>query len=420
MKKRVISSLLATTLILSACGSADTSTSEKDSGEEVTLTMFLAAPEYADAMNTLIDQYESENPNINIEYESTQDYNALLKTKINAGEVPDFFYTATGKEMSVYEDYAADLTNEPLVSAMTDEVKTMNTYEDKVLGFSLKNNMFGIVYDVDVLNEVGYTEFPRTMSEFETLCAELEAAGYQPISTGFAEWWVFKHAFQNFTNAAAEAAGLTTEELVGKFLAGEAKISDYPELYNDFFKFVDVCTTYGDSKPLETDLNTEITNLATKKAPIVIGQGPWIETDVLKINPDANIALAPYPINENAELAKIAKGPDQSVRVNKNSEHLEEVLDFCNWWYTSDYGQSWFVDVAGVIPPVADVELPEYQIVQSGVADTDVNGSGAVAVAYSTDSFHQTFGELMQSYVGGQLTKDEVCAQIEAAWHELG
>ncbi len=422
-KKKLLSALLVATMALTSCGGS-TSNEGGDTGassdEKVTLTMFISTPEYSDAMNTLIDQYESENPNVTIEFESTQDYNALLKTKINAGEVPDLFSTTTGKEMSVYEDYAADLTDQPLVSVMTDDVKLMNSYNDKVLGLSLKNNLFGIVYDVDVLAEVGYTEFPRTMPEFEKLCQDLQAAGYQPITTGFAEWWVFKHAFQNFTNAAAESAGISTEELVNKFIAGEAHISDYPELYNDFFKFVDICMTYGDSKPLETDLNTEITNIATKKAPIVVGQGPWIEDAIVKINPEANISMAPYPINDNAELAKIAKGPDQAIRVNKDSEHLQETLDFVNWWYTSDYGKSWFVDVAGVIPPVKDVPLPELKLVETGYADTDANGAGAVAVAYSTDSFHQTFGELMQSYVGGQMSKDEVCAQIEAKWHELG
>lgn len=420
MKKRLLSTLLVSSLVLSSCGVGSTTSSAGSDEEQVTITMFLASPEYADAMNTLIDEYESENPNINIEYESTQDYNALLKTKINAGEIPDIFSTCSGKEIGTYEPYAADLTDQPLASAMTDEVRLMNTYDDKVLGFSLKNNMFGIVYDVDILNEVGYTEFPRTIDEFEQLCVDLEAAGYQPITTGFAEWWVFKHAFQNFTNAAAESAGITTEELVNSFQAGESKISDYPELYDDFFHFVDICVQYGDSKPLETDLNTELTNLATKKSPIVIGQGVWIESDVLQINPDANLALAPYPINDDEELAKIVKGPDQSVRVYKDSEHLDEVLDFCNWWYTSDYGQAWFKDVAGVIPPISGVDMPDYQLVQSGLEDTEEYGSAPVAVSYSTDSFHQTFGELMQSYVGGQMTKDEVCAQIEKQWQELG
>ncbi len=421
-KKKILSALLASTMFLASCGGSAT-TGESGTGssdEKVTLTMFISTPEYADAMNSLIDQYESENPNITIEFESTQDYNPLLKTKINAGEIPDFFSTTTGKEMAVYKDYSADLTEQPLVAEMSDDVKLMNSLDGQVLGLSLKNNMFGLVYDVDVLNEVGYTEFPRTMTEFEQLCKDLEAAGYQPITTGFAEWWVFKHAFQNFTNAAAESAGITTEELVNKFIAGEAKMADYPELYNDFFKFVDLCVTYGDSKPLETDLNTEVTNIATKKAPIVVGQGPWIEESIMKINPEANIAMAPYPINDNAELAKIAKGPDQAMRVNKDSEHLEEALDFINWWYTSDYGKSWFVDVAGVIPPIKEVESPDLQLVNTGVADTEANGAGAVAVAYSTDSFHQTFGELMQTYVGGQITKDELCAQIEAKWHELG
>ena len=31
---------------------------------------------------------------------------------------------------------------------------------------------------------------------------KIKAAGYTPFSTGFAEWWVFKHVFQHFLDAA--------------------------------------------------------------------------------------------------------------------------------------------------------------------------------------------------------------------------
>ena len=30
-----------------------------------------------------------------------------------------------------------------------------------------------------------------------------------------------------------------------------------------------------------------------------------------------------------------------------------------------------------------------------------------------------SFGEIMQAYLGGQLTKDEACAQIEQKWMEI-
>ena len=48
--------------------------------------MFIPSPEYADAINTLIEEYKTVAPDVTINYETTQsDYPTLLKAKINAG-----------------------------------------------------------------------------------------------------------------------------------------------------------------------------------------------------------------------------------------------------------------------------------------------------------------------------------------------
>ncbi|MBQ4511561.1 MAG: hypothetical protein II969_01110, partial [Anaerolineaceae bacterium] len=46
--------------------------------------MFIPSPEYADAINTLIEEYKTVAPDVTINYETTQsDYPTLLKAKIN-------------------------------------------------------------------------------------------------------------------------------------------------------------------------------------------------------------------------------------------------------------------------------------------------------------------------------------------------
>jgi raffinose/stachyose/melibiose transport system substrate-binding protein len=46
-------------------------------------------------------------------------------------------------------------------------------------------------------------------------------------------------------------------------------------------------------------------------------------------------------------------------------------------------------------------------------------GSAPLSIIYSTDAFHQIFGELIQAYVGGSATKDQTCARIEAQWKNI-
>lgn len=384
--------------------------------EPVVINMFISQPEYADAVRALIDAYKEVAPNVTINYETTQnDYPTLLKTKINAGECPDIFATTSGKEIGVYLEYSYNFADQPAAAAMQDSVKAVMMSGDEVHGFALKSNYFGIVYNQKIFDELGIAEFPATTEAMKAACETIAAAGYQPFSTGFAEWWVYKHIFQHFLDAASP----DPEALVKKFIAGEATFADYPILYNNFFDFLDLAVQYGDAKPLETDLAGEESAIGTGKAAMILGQGAWVEGDIKNIDPDFNIGFNGYPVSDNAAQCQVIAGSDQAMRIYKDSKVLANVLDFVNWWYTSDYGKAWFCDVAGVIPPLKDVKAPDMQIIQQGDALSATKGAAAVSVSYSTDSFHQAFGEILQAYVGGTITKDDACSQIEAKWVEL-
>ncbi|MBE5854203.1 MAG: extracellular solute-binding protein [Lachnospiraceae bacterium] len=446
MKRKLLAAILScamTVTVLAGCGQtaeapagevttlpADSSTPAADgaeapaadaSADEGEIYMFISSPEYADAINTLIEEYKNVAPNVTINYETTQnDYPTMLKAKLNSGEVPDIFSSTSGKEIDTYLEYSYDLSNDSIMTTMDPAVaSSMSSTENGgkgCYGFAIKGNYFGIVYNKEMFETAGIAKFPETASELKDACDKLTAAGFKPFTTGFAEWWVFKHTYQSFVNAAADGAGISTADLVTKFEKGEAKVSDYPELYDNYFAFLDLAKEYGDAKPLETDLSAEEAAFANGEVAMVLGQGAWIESDVLSINPDIKIGFAGYPTTEDAAETKVISGSDQALHVNKDSKNLQATLNFVNWWYTSDYGKSWFTDVAGVVPPIVTDAPSEFEIIKQGAALSDEKGSGALAICYSTDSWHQTCGQILQSYIAGTISKDEACAQIEEQW----
>lgn len=458
MKKKLISALLCSAMVitmLAGCGSgdsgntgntdtgstsaandtqdtADTSTADTDnagagetasSDEPCEIYMFISSPEYADAMNELIEAYKEVAPNVTINYETTQnDYPTLLKAKLNSGDVPDIFSSTSGKEIDVYKEYSYDLTGQPLQSTIQDSVAdAMKSPSDGtgLYGIAIKGNYFGMVYNKAIFDECGITEFPKTLSEFETVCETISAAGYQPITTGFNEWWVFKHVWQHFLDAAAANAGEDVATLVAKLEKGEVKVEDYPELYDNFFHFIDLAVKYGDDKPLETALDGEESAFGTGKAAMVLGQGAWIEADVLSIDPDLQIGFNGYPVSDNPAQCQVISGSDQALHVYNDSKVLQPTLDFVNWWYTSDYGTAWFNDVAGVVPPINSTQESEFAIIKQGDELTASAGAAPLGICYSTDSWHQTFGEIIQSYIAGSIDKDAACASIDAQWQEI-
>lgn len=333
--------------------------------------------------------------------------------------MPDIFSSTSGKEIDVYKEYSFDLSGQALESTMQPAVAAMMASPEDgsgLYGIAIKGNYFGMIYNKAIFEECGIAEFPQTVSDMEAACEKISAAGYKPFTTGFNEWWVFKHVWQHFLDAAAANAGVSAAELVAKFEKGEAKVADYPELYNNFFNFIDLVVKYGDDKPLETALDGELSAFGTGKAAMVVGQGAWVEADLLAIDPNLQIGFNGYPVSDDAAQCQVIAGSDQALRIAADSDALQATLDFVNWWYTSDYGKAWFIDVAGVVPPVVSDVESTFEVVKQGDALSASNGAADLSICYSTDSWHQTFGEIMQSYISGAADKDASCAQIEEQW----
>lgn len=437
MKKKILALSFSLVLImglLSACGgnnatgngangaNAGTGGAATDSSKPVTINMFTASPEYTDAFNAYIAEYKKVKPNVTINLEIMQaDYNTVLKSRIAAGSTPDVFQTTAGGDIDTFAEYSADLTNEPLAAAMTDAVRANMTSSDgKVLGLPVKGNLFSLIYNKELLDQSGVTTFPKTTAELDDAIAKLEAKGITPFANAYKEWWVWKHVFQHFVNAAAQDAGMSSKDLVNKFIAGDVKIKDYPVLYNNFFNFIDTTVKHGTDKPLERDSNAQVSDFASGKAAIMVGKGAWDEEAIKKITPDIQIGIAGYPVSDKAEQGTIITGADQALRINKDSAVVNETVEFFNWLYTSDYGKNWFSSVAKVIPPIKDAPLPDLDMPKQMNEILKSEASGDLAINYSLDTFHQKFGEIMQAYIGGSQSKDQAVSEIEKAWVQLG
>ncbi len=398
--------------------SQNTDKAEADEAKPATIYMFINQPEYTDAFNAFVEEYKKVKPNVTIQLEIMQaDYPTILKSKIASGSIPDVFASTAGGEIKLYEEYTADLTNEPLAQVMDDAAKGNMSYNGKVYGIPIKGNLFNLIYNKKMFEEAGIAAAPKTTTELMDAIAKLEAKGITPFAYAYKEWWVQKHIFQHFLNAETD----DTEKLVNEFIAGTTTFNDHPELLK-FFDFIDLTIKHGMPKPLERDYSAGITDFATGKAAMMVGQGAWVEEGIMQIDPEMEIGVAGYPVNEDPTDAMIITGADQALRINKDSKVLQETLDFFNWLYTSDYGKAWFSNVAKVIPPLKDVAYPELQMPQAMKAIVDSGEkTGQLAVAYSLDSFHQKFGEIMQAYiVGGPSTRDKAVGEIEKAWIQLG
>lgn len=83
------------------------------------------------------------------------------------------------------------------------------------------------MYNKKLLADAGITEVPKTTAQMDDAITKLEAKGITPFANAYKEWWVWKHIFQHFVDAAAQDAGTDAKTLVNDFIAGKTTIKDH-------------------------------------------------------------------------------------------------------------------------------------------------------------------------------------------------
>lgn len=124
--------------ILAACSSSSDTSSDNNDGDAsgddvVTLNMFQFKVEIADQLEEMIKEFEKEHPNIKVKLETVgggADYGAALKAKFASGEAPDIFNNGGFKELELWKEHLADLSDEPWVEHVLPIGKVPMTDED--------------------------------------------------------------------------------------------------------------------------------------------------------------------------------------------------------------------------------------------------------------------------------------------------
>ena len=430
MNKKSISVISTSVLIMSllagcASGSKPEATSssstEKAAGtaapantKPVTLSILQYAPEMTDAMHHLADEYHKQNPNVTIDITIHQDdYNTLLKTRINSGDIPDIFMSGAYNENKTYKDFAYDLSKEDFMKNIADSAKTGVTLDGKVLGYPLILQSHSFIYNKKLFADAGITEMPKTFSQLEEAAKKLQAKGIIPFANGYKEWWVLEQTFTQVMSAMGGDYAATFADIS----AGKKKLSDIPAAMN-IFNLLDITTKYGNPKPLETDFNAQVNLFAQGKA-AMMHQGTWAEESVRKISKDLDIGFMAGPVGEDASKAGLMVDSNIVYRINKDSKNLKEVLKFFNWLTTSDYGKKFVPVETKQISTIKDAPFPDAQLakatsefVKNGVTYPWVKG-------YWPDGYEQKAGEILQKYVGGAATRDQVKDDLDKTWAKL-
>ncbi len=406
--------ILMTAALTSCLGGGQYSAESREAGGEVrpvVLKMFTFGEGLSEQLHDMADKYHALHPEITVETELiSNEYDSVLKTKLNSGDVPDIFMTQGYMANRTYKDIVVDLTGEPFLDQIKDSALKVARLDGKIYGVPVSIQSYGFIYNKKVFADAGIDTLPATYTELEKTAKRLQAKGITPFANSFKEWWVFKHiASQAF--AAEEGDYAKTAQEISE---GTKTFRDLP-LFGRTFDMIDLMVRYGSDKPLETDYGTGLALVAQGKAAMV-HNGNWSEGDMLKANPSAMLGFFPEPVGDDPSKARLMVDSSVLLRISNSSRHIEEArkfLDYIVTDYIRQYG--WH----GEVPVVKGGAAPGGQLARETIRYLNMGKIYPWVQGYWPDGFDTQLGALFQEYVAQVKTREQVLDELTEAWVKL-
>jgi raffinose/stachyose/melibiose transport system substrate-binding protein len=330
MKKILLIGFLALTAsILFAAGNQESANESKE--EVITLTLWdiMVNAEEERVIKPAVDQWNAENPNVQIVRDSLDDeaYKIKLKTAIAANETPDLFFTWGGGFSQPFVDAGKvlpldDYISQELLDSAITGVLDYATYNDTLYGLTY-SQWVGVLYCNQEMFDQYDIEIPETYSELLRAIEVFKANDIGALGVGASERWTaaFYHNVLALRTAGADK--------VNNILAGNASYES-PEFQEaavklselikaDSFNNGHMAMNFDESKAL----------FLAGKIPMYY-QGDWVagECELEDSLVKGKIIATHFPAIEGsaASPADFLGGALDSFMVSANTPHKEEAV----------------------------------------------------------------------------------------------
>ncbi|MFC7062011.1 ABC transporter substrate-binding protein [Halobacillus seohaensis] len=419
----IASALLASTVLAGCSFSSDGgSDSEGASEDQVTVDVFQFKVEFKDQFEELVDMYEEENPDVNLNVKTVgggNDYGQALKTSFSSGEEPDIFNIGGPTDVDEYEKYLADLSDTKAADAALEGTLSSVDRNDQILGLPFNQEGYGVLYNKELFEQAGIDADSIQSHEdleaaVETLDSQKEELGIEaPFALPAKEQWVLGNHLANafiadeFNHSVTEAYEADSIELT---------------MGDQMKRFLDLQADYSIQPVLSLDYSQQVEEHFSLGNVAMIQQGNWVYNTIESMDPEFaenNVGILPIPV-EGYE-GKIPVGVPNYWVVNKESE--DEVVqagkDFLDWMYTSEEGKKFVTEEFKFIPAYEGYEDQEIaDPISQEIYEYASNGNtlGWVFLGAPTGWTEDSIGSAMQEYLGGDIEWEEVEEKAREDW----
>ncbi len=368
MKKAslLLSSLVvALTFMLSGCGSstnnagdgansgnkANSSTSAK---KNITLDfMTNSADEVLVAYEEVAKKYEEANPGVKITVTSQgKDYEALMKAKMAANDLPDLWMTH-GWSVARYSPYLEKLNDQPWAEKVAPTLLPTITNENgELFVLPIDIDKGGVVFNETVLKEAGVDSASLvTWDDYLAAFEKIKAIGKTPVGMGGKD----PRVFAQFLDIMA-----TQMYIASPSNDNTAALKDGTFDWNKWTEVSQLLLDLKDKGYLNKDVTTasgdSINKLLAQDEVGFMFQTNSVITSALSYNPDVKAGFAPLPVVREDGRPVLIGGERNAVGVWKESKNKEEALAFLNFM-SQEENMTLIAKAQGTTPGFSDYSI---------------------------------------------------------------
>lgn len=420
MKKRKMAlGLLCVTMtagMVAGCGSSNNASGTEAGNDKKKVTLTLAASQnwIADVDRELAKAFEEET-GIAIDFQLSPDdqYQTIVKSKLNTGEGPDIFMSYSGTKLRDFNPAKnmVDLSNEEWVSKLEQWAIDGNSLGGKLYAQNTAgvDDTNGILYKKDVFERLGI-EIPKTYAEFTEVCDKLQKEGITPIYEFVKDLWHTHYWMEGASSLALQ----NDKDLYEKLNTNKMGFADVPEFEKALEQLQEMEKAgYFGENHMSNIYDNSYDALESEKYGMIIIHGSYpneMKQNIDAVNPD-DYGMFPSPLVDNQHVTLTAGGTTKCI--NANSKHIEEAKEYFDFLAREENLKKLYSEKITYVsssmkgiqasPTKAYTELKER-------AAGEAQGAEASVLFYDGNKI----SELCQEMFVGNLTAKEVLKEFDS------
>ncbi len=386
---------------------------------------------YGDASNPegvswarIVDAFEKENPNIDIDYEMLYDevYHQKVVARLAAGEVPDVAYMGADARWGLpWQEAGQQFDHRPYLDpkyydlSLIPDMGSNGEIWEIPLGTS---NITTVLYMNERLaKSLGFSA-PKTYQDMAKVAPAAKAQGVEVVSIDGADGWAWGSCYMS-----AMIARLSGDpHWVSKAVAGQKKFTD--QVFVDALSLIPTMINDGvlSSKSVLVDYGANLSNYANEKALFMV-QGQWIAGSIENpevANNTAMIAWPKLPGEKAATAGSVAAAIQVGYGLTKaggsDPAIRDAALTFLQYYYSPEETEQRLRDGAIVAPILKNFKVPDDlpRIIKQKVILAQSAMNTDVIDAFLSGAPNDALNAGMQKIASGQSTPKEVAAEVES------